>query len=572
MSFDFDQIVENHFNERRDVFGFESIAQLIEEVMQECGDGIKLLGEGNVPTSESFDWSMIPEIPISELGWSQQETRDEGPVAGPQRKVLEDYLNNIVEEGTLQQKLASLGDFMQHGDETISGTAETPGKKISAIVSYLVFYKTLTRVITNFNASSAGFSFESFLAVLLGGAQIPTGTDTIADFTTTGAEGGKEYISLKLYSEKGVEVGGSFADLVDDLTSSEKEFKMKYLVVLKSLRGKGLDQEGTLTFYEFTFDLNNIAAALLKTGPESQSCIILPLVVDKSAPSGYRLALPKSGQEVPGRTKVSATDINNLYMELATAALTPAEEIIPNLAATVLGDPNFQVQDDGKLVFGASPSPVAMDAALLDLYQQGAESDHPLNTAERREGDKQKTTLSRRIARALVGAYLQAIQQLKKDPEAARKAQVAELVPALESGDVVTSVEWYNSLPKTQQGMALRMKALRVSNGYLNNLHFKLGKSLSTGDKEVADMPVTGVGQIQIGAKWILPMIERFRDELNDEVYSIFTSLKLLSSSLNEYFATGLKDGDKAGEAIAAADNIEQKTVKSVEKFGTEEK
>jgi hypothetical protein len=45
-----------------------------------------------------------------------------------------------------------------------------------------------------------------------------------------------------------------------------------------------------------------------------------------------------------------------------------------------------------------------------------------------------------------------------------------------------------------------------------------------------------------------------------------------LSTSLNEYFATGLKDGHKAGEAIAAADNIEQKTVKSVEKFGTEEK
>ena len=572
MTNDFDQIVENHFKERRDIFGFDSIVQLIEEVMQGWGGDIKFLGEAKTPTSESFDWTMIPEIPISELGWSQQETRDEGPVAGPQRKVLQDYLDNIVAKGTLEDKLISLSNFMQHGDEKISGTDQSPGAKISAIISYLVFYKTLTRVITNFNASSAGFSFESFLAVLLGGAQIPTGMDTIADFTTGGDEGDKEYISLKLYSEKGVEVGGSFADLVDDLTSSEKKYKMKYLVVLKSLSGKGLDQEGTLTFYEFTFDLNNIASALEKTGPESQSCIILPLVADKSAPSGYRLALPKSGQEVPGRTKVSATDINNLYMELATAALAPAEEIIPNLAATVLGDPDFQVQDDGKLVFGTSPTFEAVETALLDLYQQDVESDHPLNTAERREGEPRKWTLRRRIAKSLVGAYFQALQRLKKDPEAARKAQVAELVPALESGDVETSVAWYNSLKRDKRGLALRMKALRVSNGYLNNLHFKLGKSLSTGDKEVADMPVTGVGQIQIGAKWILPMIERFRDELNDEVYSIFTSLKLLSTSLNEYFATGLKDGDKAEEAIAAADNIEQKTVKSVEKFGPEEK
>ena len=570
MSFDFDQIVENHFKEKRDIFGFESIVQLIEEVLQERGGNIKFLGEGNTPPSESFDWSMIPEIPISELGWSQQETRDEGPVAGPQRKVLEDYLNNIVEEGTLQQKLASLSDFMQHGDETISGADQTSGARISAIISYLVFYKTLTRVITNFNASSAGFSFESFLAVLLGGAQIPTGMDTIADFTTGGAEGTKEYISLKLYSEKGVEVAGSFADLVDDLTNPEKKYKMKYLVVLKSLSGRGLDQEGTLTFYEFTFDLNNIANALQKTGStDSHSSIILPLVADKSAPSGYRLALPKSGEEVPGRTKVSATDMNNLYMELASAALAPLEEIIPNLVATVLGDPNFQVQENGKLVYETI---AAIEAALLDLYKQDADSDHPLNTEERREGEPQKSTLRRRIARTLSAAYGQVVQQLKKDPESVRKAQVAELVPALESGDVATSVAWYNSLPKTQQGMALRMKALRVSNGYLNNLKFSLGKSLATGDKEVAEMPVTGVGAIQIGAKWILPMIERFRDELNDEVYSIFTSLKLLSTSLNEYFATGLKDGDKAGEAITAADNIEKKTVKSVEKFGTEEK
>ena len=33
MSFDFDQIVENHFKEKRDIYGFESIAQLIEEAL-----------------------------------------------------------------------------------------------------------------------------------------------------------------------------------------------------------------------------------------------------------------------------------------------------------------------------------------------------------------------------------------------------------------------------------------------------------------------------------------------------------------------------------------------------------
>ena len=33
MSFDFDLLVEDHFKKHRDVYGFESIATLIEEVM-----------------------------------------------------------------------------------------------------------------------------------------------------------------------------------------------------------------------------------------------------------------------------------------------------------------------------------------------------------------------------------------------------------------------------------------------------------------------------------------------------------------------------------------------------------
>ena len=75
----------------------------------------------------------------------------------------------------------------------------TPGERIASTISYLVFFKTLTTVITNFNASSAGFNFEAFLAVLLGGAQIPaSGATTIADLTA--ADGTP--ISLKLYAEK----------------------------------------------------------------------------------------------------------------------------------------------------------------------------------------------------------------------------------------------------------------------------------------------------------------------------------------------------------------------------------
>ena len=96
---DIDTMVENHFKKNRDIFGFEGIAKLIEEVMdsmQGMEGAAKLLQEaGGTPTSESFDWNAIPEIPISELGWSDTRTRDAGGPQGGQRKLLMDYLKLI---------------------------------------------------------------------------------------------------------------------------------------------------------------------------------------------------------------------------------------------------------------------------------------------------------------------------------------------------------------------------------------------------------------------------------------------------------------------------------------------
>jgi hypothetical protein len=97
-----------------------------------------------------------------------------------------------------------LADFYSN-PQSIDTSSDTMGQKIAKTLSYLTFYKTLTKVISNFNAASAGFNFEAFLAVLLEGQQIKANTGTIADFTT----GDNIPISLKLYNEKSVLVGGS---------------------------------------------------------------------------------------------------------------------------------------------------------------------------------------------------------------------------------------------------------------------------------------------------------------------------------------------------------------------------
>ena len=541
-------LVENSFNQH------EEQAGLIREVLQ-------FLLEEKMPSSESFDWSMIPEIPVSEIGWSDVRTEGGAAVAGPQRKLLEDYLNNIVPTGTLQEKLAALAAFMKDGYKTIAADSGSPAETVKNVMSYLVFYKTLTRVITNFNASSAGFSFESFLATLLGGTQISTGGGTIADFITGPPE--KEYVSLKLYSESGVEVGGSFSDLVDDLNNSKMKHRMKYIVVLKRLKGKDLDQKGLLSFYTFTFTLDNVADIIAASSKGSTDCIKLPLIPDPGAPplegykTGYRLAMDDP-EGIPGRVKVTPKELNTHYQDLARRALGPFEEVLPGIADSLLARPEFDVTDRDEFVYAAVK---AIQAAILDQY---ADSEQALDILNARVVPDSAVKVNQAIARVLRDAWTETDKLLKRDPIASRKAKIADILPSLKDSDVKLSQAWYNA----QADPEVKMKALKVSNGYLNTLHFKMGKSLST----TPDEPIFAVpeGELFIGAEYIASMIEGVRGILNDEVFSIFSSLKALSTNLNEFFATGLQDGDKAQVAIQSADNIEKKTAESVKKFATE--
>ena len=130
---------------------------------------------------------MIPDLEVSELGWANPKTTGEGSsYAGNERQLLEDYLNNIGTPGgidTLGAKLAELSDLADRPEAYIDGIEGSGADKLKRVVSFLVFYKTLTKIVANFNAASAGFSFEAFMATLLGGSQIPAaGAATIADF------------------------------------------------------------------------------------------------------------------------------------------------------------------------------------------------------------------------------------------------------------------------------------------------------------------------------------------------------------------------------------------------------
>ena len=268
-------IKENYFKNSEANNSLKTIFETIGEVLESehVLKNARVLREQMEGTSITLE--SIPDISVTELGWTDVRTVGNQEVSGPARNQLLQFTRNIQGSG-LEEKVASLAEFYNDPD-SINLEGSSPGQRIANALSYLVFYKTLTKVISNFNAASAGFNFEAFLAVLLEGKQIVANTGTIADFTA----GDNTPISLKLYAENSAKVGGSFVDLVGDLVSpqfSPHDF-MQYVVVLKSFGDvkSGLDVKGALKFYRFNFNLDNIANIVLNSSGHSVQCIEIPV-------------------------------------------------------------------------------------------------------------------------------------------------------------------------------------------------------------------------------------------------------------------------------------------------------
>ena len=278
-----------------------SLLEMVEDVMSQP---LTIL-EDEVPTAdkltddETLDMimRMIPNIEVSEIGWSDVRTNDKGEaISGPQRALLEDYLDNI-KGNTFEERIDYLGMFYAAGAGVIGvGEDQSRTGRLTQAISYLVFYKTLTKVITNFNASSAGFSFESFLSALVKGQQIQTGSKTIADYTDNLTD--QEIpVSLKLYREGGLEVGGSYTDLVNDLVEPKFAFDgMRYVVCTKELEGEDLEQEGQIKFWQFDFTLDNVMWILMNSKDKSAECIRIPQSV-KSKIEGKGAESSEEGYE-----------------------------------------------------------------------------------------------------------------------------------------------------------------------------------------------------------------------------------------------------------------------------------
>jgi hypothetical protein len=572
MSFDFDQIVENHFKERRDIFGFESIAQLIEEVLDQRADLIEVLTEAEgKPSIDMGVWDGIVDIPISEIPWATVTTQEGGAeVPSRQRAQLEQFLARIEGED-LPAKLASLTEFYDppEGIDQLPTFQGSKGSRVSNAIAYLTFYKTLTKIIAHFNASSAGFSFEAFLGVLLGGTQIAaSGAKTIADITT----GDGTPVSLKLYNEGTLKVGGSYNQLVNDLIGEKR--LMQYVVATKTLEGEGEELDGSLDFYRFNFTLNNVASVLSQVGRENPHLIQLPLAFIAN-PEQFNVELPD-----PPSIEELVTQFNQtLNDKVAQTELGP--EIAQALVAAVDWPKNTALFV-GKKIAGRSGMVknfskdvlAALEAAGInaEAFPGRATRGGPLDTARKLAWSQVIQTNAE-----AVDLYTKATQN-----RAALVAQAGAGEKGTEEqgsgfADTARSVEEYNKLSDE-----LKVRALLVSRGFIYTDQFELtrpevyaiGELQNVPDVFPAGQESVHIGHLKVGHEPIGKMVAALKDVMDTSIFEIFRDLKVLTTNLQAFFANGLQETQEqpyASEAQAAATSIDKGVEETAQEFSTEE-
>ncbi|HBQ59727.1 MAG TPA: hypothetical protein DD671_08910, partial [Balneolaceae bacterium] len=526
---------------------FEDLYSLIAEVYEvekdrlfkSTKDPISLLKEQflNEKQGVSFNLQAIPEIAVSELGWTNITGEGDTQVSGPERKKLEQFLENIGGNNFVE-KIASLSRFYDDPDAALQsmfpeGSNSMP-KQIATALSYLVFFKTLTKVISNFNAASAGFNFEAFLAVLTKGEQVKANTGTIADFISR-ADGTNMPISLKLYQEGKLHVGGSFTDLANDLVEQKPEFDypfMRYLAVTKEFEGgqrEGLDINGILRWFQFDFTLENVFDILAQSSTKSQKCIQLPIKFLSGETPDFAATLP--GTAIPSPEKLEQVFVAAFEKELnahnVLNSKVPSVQVDADTASQILKNLNWSDNDDIFLFYDPNPKEKDRpdDYELQPLYISRGDSRMPGSNSKKfkeimaivassleqvgkydmedptiNNPSTRKNSLVLNITRAIVNA-----NNGGKKTEAAEDSVISmysrsklkdERLQFLKGEGVFASIEesraWWGAPERTEEE---RKAAIKQTYGYLTTEQFNLNQAVVEKVDQLSDKRVLPEGQ-----------------------------------------------------------------------------
>ena len=545
-------ILKEEYTKKNNAVTPASLMEMVEEILEFPWE--LLQEEAPAPKVRTYHISEIPMVPISELGWANADENAEGddPNAPPsQRRGLEQYLSNIPGTG-FEDKLNAVSRIMEDGINSIP--KDNPKEFIQQAMAYLVFYKTLTMAITNFNASAAGFNFEAFLAALMDGKQIPaSGAKTIADITAN-VDGERIPISLKLYTDKGLEVGGSFFDLCNDLLAPKSDWAgwvsanpqyeggaMRYIACTKTLNGEGVEQEGHIDFYQFDITRANLFELLSVTDKGRKAILsntTFMAALTEYMKTGEQTDALNWADNIPARSDTSdSAEMSSLWSDwLDSTDLSSAQEIgldeeqvkkIKDAVLRLYIDTIEKTQTANNLGTAAQ-----LKVAILSVINPeiSTRSNHP---------DKDRAVL---MAKLISDLFRKFKDEVLKTRDA--RGQFLD-----KSGQWVTGpevVEWYNSLTPELKAMAIKN-----TKGYLTRSHWVLsrGATIKLGGG-------TPFAKLEIGANKVMKVLESARGELMDEVFGIFDQVAEMSNKLNAFFANGLQEPQHADDAATAADTV----------------
>ena len=235
-----DALIENFYKKTEN-------DNLVDEVMKYIlSETQKPSGTGPTPSTRRRDRTLrFPIIMPTERTVGQTPGADD-------RQTFEIWMKKIGlknpsnELSAIGQKITALQNFIDNPQEG----------SISHTLSHLMFLQTFEYMVTEFNASVAGFLWEPFLAAMFGGEsrQVATSEGDITDVKLQIKVGGKlQSVSLKLLSPNTL-VGGSFRDLVNHFRENPDQ-PMVYLVIRK--HSKDEVDNALMTFYEFDITQEN---------------------------------------------------------------------------------------------------------------------------------------------------------------------------------------------------------------------------------------------------------------------------------------------------------------------------
>ena len=582
----FDKLLEGLAEEEqvasisKDAF-WELMTEQYQKVLSTSSSELAMLLE-SIDKMSLDAWNGIPELQLSELTWGKAapDTDAAGEVSMDARTQLESFLNQVGVGGnaTIEAKLGALQAFFDKSTAKsrkgktrnvtatslqrakLTGSAKggaAARENISRVMGYLTFYKTLTRILQNFNASAAGFTFESFIAVLLGGEQVPTGNQTIADLTA----GNDIPISLKLLTDQAPNVKGSMRDLINDMVGAggaTKKKEMKYVVCLKNFTGEGQEISGEIKFYQFVFDINNMMKFLTQaTGKKSLELFQLPL--------------SERGRGIDLNREVEIDVLQPWYSEGATSDEEEDEDQeeltswwVDNFdefydkAASASGFSNPEHKEGLKRLM--SPNGVPGDGthgqARKNIVQWAKQFQEPEAGPLNERGVKAPMPVEYIVAytayksmwdhyKALSVAY----KQRKRDLKAMRKG-----------GSIWASTEESLRYLRALQNKdpEAYAQALLKTRGYAARIQWIVNKNqIEKATSELGQRAY--IGRLFIGVQHVAEMVDMYRDMVNDNIFEIIRDLKTLIFYCNKFFAEGLQR-ENAQKVIDSSQSINNKT------------